>query len=71
MNLLEVEKYQDTFGPKSKRKKPKLESTNLEELNKEADHEFDSYNIEKDTNRNKHEHPEIVEAAKDKRLLAG
>ena len=71
MNLLDVEKFEDTFGPKSKRKKPKLNQLNYESLYTEADTNFESYNLDKDTNRTKHIIPETKDMAKDKRLLAG
>ena len=63
--------FQDTFGPKSKRKKPKLNQLNYESLYTEADTNFESYNLDKDTNRTKHIIPETKDMAKDKRLLAG
>jgi len=31
-NILDLESYSDTFGPKSKRKRVKLNSDNLDEL---------------------------------------
>lgn len=55
MNLLEVEKYQDTFGPKARRKKPKLDSLTYDAMYNEADHHFESYDINKDSNRLKHQ----------------
>lgn len=71
MNLLEVEKFEDTFGPKSRRKKPKLDGFTYESLNEEADTKYEGYNIEKDTNRTKHIIKAECDMAKDKRLLAG
>ena len=64
MNLLDVEKFEDTFGPKSKRKKPKLNQLNYESLFTEADTNFESYNLEKDTNRTKHSIIKYINVAK-------
>ena len=36
MKILDIEKYEDTFGPKSRRKKVKLNTGDYEELLKEA-----------------------------------
>jgi len=55
MKLLEVEKYQDTFGPKAQRKKPKLESQTYDALLAEADLNLDSYDIERDRDITKHQ----------------
>ena len=32
MNILDLEKFEDTFGPKNRRKKAKLSGSTLEEL---------------------------------------
>ncbi len=37
MNLLQIEKFDDTFGPKARRKRPKLRALNLERFAERAD----------------------------------
>lgn len=56
MNILEVESYNDTFGPKKKRKRVKLSCTDLESFAKVASSKLDDYQEEKDTNVEKEEH---------------
>ena len=53
MNLLEVESYQDTFGPKSRRKRCKLETSNLVNMMEKTEKKNDSYKHEKDNNLQK------------------
>jgi nuclear GTP-binding protein len=67
--LLNIETFDDTFGPKSRRKRPKINSFNLETIAQEAEAKLEAYDKEKDTN--------IVDAygekneVRDKRLEAG
>lgn len=43
MKILEVESYVDTFGPKSRRKKPKLLCMDLEEMGKQLEEKDGKY----------------------------
>jgi len=70
LNILEVEKYEDTFGPKSKRKRVKIDAMCMEELAKEADDKGNSYDTTKDRNIIPEDQGE-KDLAKDKRLEAG
>lgn len=48
--LLDIETFDDTFGPKSRRKRPKLAVSSLEKLVEVADVKIDEYKVEKDKN---------------------
>ncbi|KCV72408.1 hypothetical protein H696_01804 [Fonticula alba] len=48
MRLLDVEKYSTTFGPKALRKRPKLATSTLEEMFRQAETKEESYESEKD-----------------------
>ena len=49
MDLLSAEPYNDTFGSKAQRKRPKLQVGSVEELSKHADVKFEKYDEEKDS----------------------
>ena len=66
IHILDVEKFEDTFGPKSRRKKPKLESDTLEELAKRAEQKAINYVAPSATI-----HDGGKELSKDKMLEAG
>lgn len=67
--ILDIESFDQTFGPKSRRKRPKLSNFSLEHIAKEAETKIEVYEEEKDTN--------IVDAyglktdARDRKLEAG
>ncbi|KAJ3075304.1 GTPase required for pre-60S ribosomal subunit nuclear export and maturation [Quaeritorhiza haematococci] len=48
MNILEVETFSNTFGPKSQRKRPKLLAASMQELAQSAVQSEDKYEAEKD-----------------------
>jgi len=50
VDLLTVESFKDTFGPKKTRKRPKLGSFELDELAKNADDNSEKYTVDKDRN---------------------
>eukprot|EP01114_Cavostelium_apophysatum_P018823 TRINITY_DN590_c0_g1_i1.p1 TRINITY_DN590_c0_g1~~TRINITY_DN590_c0_g1_i1.p1 ORF type:complete len:656 (-),score=234.16 TRINITY_DN590_c0_g1_i1:175-2142(-) len=55
VDILSVESFADTFGPKKTRKKPKLKAFEIEEVSKEAEELADKYVQEKDRNIKKDE----------------
>jgi len=50
VNILDFEKFEDTFGKKSQRTRAKLAEFTVEGLANLAEEKETSYNIEKDTN---------------------
>ena len=48
--LTDIEKFEDTFGPKNKRIKPKLLVDNIADLANKANKQIEEYNEEKDSN---------------------
>ncbi|XP_074641988.1 uncharacterized protein LOC141899522 [Tubulanus polymorphus] len=48
MHILETESFENTFGPKSHRKKPKLKNSDMETLLANAEAAQDNYDVEKD-----------------------
>ena len=48
MHILEADPFQDTFGPKAQRKRPKLGSGSIEELIESANDKLDNYDEDKD-----------------------
>eukprot|EP00742_Colponemidia_sp_Colp-10_P004072 GILJ01004345.1.p2 GENE.GILJ01004345.1~~GILJ01004345.1.p2 ORF type:complete len:593 (-),score=131.09 GILJ01004345.1:2276-4054(-) len=71
MNLLTTETFQDTFGPKSKRKKPKLASYDCAGLLASAQTKKESYVEEKDPELAKAVTEDFKIAAKEQVLLKG
>ena len=67
--LLDIETYQDTFGPKSRRKRPKLHNFSLEKLVESAESKNQDYDMDKDPNL-VDEYGDRFEV-RDKRLEAG
>lgn len=55
MKILDIEKYEDTFGPKSRRKKVKLNTTSYAELVNEAEEKDDNYKYDDDQYLHKEE----------------
>ena len=53
VNILELETYQETFGPNSRRKKVKLNYENLEEMQNAIEMKDGVYEVVKDKNLNK------------------
>jgi len=71
IKILEIEKYEDTYGPQARRKRVKLNSSSLEEMYNEVVDKEDNYNVEQDKNR-KVEEVDIEKAAhRDRRMTAG
>jgi len=70
VRLLDVETYQDTFGPKSRRKRTKLELNNMEELAEQVEKKQSTYDPEKDRDIKREEVAEKDEN-RDKRMAAG
>jgi len=48
IKILDIEKYEDTFGPKSRRKKVKLNTGDYTELLKEAEDKSEGYKYNDD-----------------------
>jgi len=48
--LLNVESFEDTFGPKARRKRPKLGGYGMEDFIASIDDKFEKYDEEKDKN---------------------
>ena len=48
VNLLDCEKFEDTFGPKARRFRPKLNFENLEDLASGCKEKDTNYNADKD-----------------------
>lgn len=72
MNILEVESFSNTFGPKAQRKKPKVAVSSLEELTNHVEESASSYSIEKDPSLLANVATDGVFAeAQDKRMQAG
>jgi len=67
--VLDIESYQDVFGPKAKRKRPKIRVDSLENLMQTASSKQETYEEEKDPNIEKA--PEDKDLVRDKRLEAG
>jgi nuclear GTP-binding protein len=67
--LLDIETYQDTFGPKARRKRPKLLTFSLENLVQSAQSKNEDYDVQKDPNL-VDEFGDRIEV-RDKRLEAG
>jgi len=71
INLLEVESFESTFGPKSRRKKPKLETYSFTNMIERVDKTQSSYNHEKDKDLHKNDILNERDPYKDKMLNAG
>jgi nuclear GTP-binding protein len=50
VHILEVETFEDTFGPKAQRKKPKLGTCDMEDYVRSINERAELYNEEKDSN---------------------
>lgn len=68
-NLLEVEKFEDTFGKKSTRKRPRLSAFTIEDLAQDSEKKFDSYVPDKDERIA--EKPEFRDLARENIFTAG
>lgn len=71
IKILEVEKYEDTYGPKSRRKRVKLNASSMEEMCTEAMDLEDNYNVEQDKNVQIFEVDVEKAAHRDRRMTAG
>ena len=71
IRILEVEKYEDTYGPQKRRKRVKLNCSSLEEMCVEVEDKEVNYTVEGDKNIKIGE--ELVEKAahRDRRMTAG
>jgi nuclear GTP-binding protein len=70
VRLLDVETYEETFGPKSRRKRTKLDLNNMEELAEKVEKKQSTYDPEKDRDIRREEEAEKDEN-RDKRMAAG
>lgn len=74
MNLLEVETFEDTFGKKGKRKKPKLQQSSVDDMADSVERAQEDYQEEKDRNLHKElefkpeRRKEIFDKGKSKRI---
>jgi nuclear GTP-binding protein len=71
MNLLEVETYEDTFGPKSRRKRVKLETEDMVNMLDKVEKKQEEYKHEKDRNLMKQMKEAEFGSSKDWMLQAG
>lgn len=71
VNLLECEKFEDTFGPKARRFRPKLQSESLQDLVSKAQGQEKDYNPEKDRDLKKTVPLAERDENRDKRIEAG
>lgn len=69
--LLDVEKYEQTFGPKAQRKRPKLNDSSLDTFVSQAEEKASTYSVEKDTSLRKAFHVHEAQENRDMRLNAG
>ena len=68
-NVLQVESFEDTFGTKARRKRPKISAYTYEDLLKDTSHKQEEYDESKDVHMLLDE--EGKDVARDKRLEAG
>jgi nuclear GTP-binding protein len=71
INILDQEPYEETFGPKSKRKRPKLIAESLEGIAKKVEENHGKYDEAKDGDLQKPLMKDHKELPRDKRLEAG
>ncbi|KAJ2080729.1 GTPase required for pre-60S ribosomal subunit nuclear export and maturation [Coemansia sp. RSA 988] len=71
VNMLHTETFGDTFGPKSQRKRPKLNVEGYEQLVQKITDSTDSYDHKKDGNLLANIQTDYTEAARDWYLTAG
>lgn len=71
INLLEVESFESTFGPKSRRKKPKLNTYSAVNMMEKIDQANSKYNHSKDGDLHKNDMVEERTSYKDRMLEAG
>lgn len=64
--LLQIESYKDTFGAKSKRKRPNLAVSDLEGLMKTVEDKAEDYDATKDGDLSKHVIADFKDATRDK-----
>ena len=71
VRLLDIESFEDTFGAKARRKKPRITSYNLDSLVEKAQKRQLEYDPAKDEDYHKHDMIDAKERTKDKRMEAG
>ena len=71
VKLLDIESYQDTFGGKAKRKRPKVSSYTYDGLVKKANEAISNYDSTKDVDLHKHDMIDAKDRTADKRMEAG
>lgn len=71
VNILDFEKFEDTFGPKAQRCRPKLTEFTMEGLAAQSNEREQSYDIAKDSNLYKREKIEMKKENQDIKLQAG
>ena len=71
VNLLEVEPFETTFGPKSRRKKPKLNTYNFGNMLEKVEKSSEGYNHEKDKDLHRNDILDERASRRDRMLDAG
>lgn len=71
VSLLQCEKYEDTFGPKARRIRPKIQAESLEELANKCSEKDKGYNIDKDRDLKRTIPISERDENRDKRIEAG
>jgi nuclear GTP-binding protein len=72
MNMLQVDSFANTFGPKAQRKKPKVAVSSMEEMNERVLQKEESYSCEKDSSLLANMRTDgVFDEAQDKRMQAG
>jgi nuclear GTP-binding protein len=71
INILDFEKFEQTFGPKSRRIKPKLQEFSIEDLAKRSEVQAEGYDTDKDLNLQKQAILNEKKENRDKRIEAG
>lgn len=71
VNLLQCEKFEDTFGPKARRLRPKLNVDSLSDLVNRCEQKGQDYNMEKDRDMLKTMEAADRDENRDKRIEAG
>ncbi|KAL4505148.1 hypothetical protein ABPG72_016215 [Tetrahymena utriculariae] len=71
MNILDIEKYEETFGPKASRKRVKTTSYSYEDLIQQVEENDQKYDPKKDQDLNKHQMQDFKNECRDRRMEAG
>ena len=71
VKLLDIESFEDTFGAKSRRKKPRIGAYTMNALLENVKTKTEKYNPDKDNDLHKHDMIDAKDKVKDKRMEAG